>query len=411
MVEFNLLRGVKGVAGVALDVDSAANIIQNFQQCMMNRFKFMENSQVNNVFKIKDTEVNYYEYCGRKFQFDELFELTVDLDENDRNYSKQLAIYPEGRRPIIMTIEQIYDGVKKGEWKHPQMPEMKGYNGYIDENSIRKAKGIYQPKAMILLCDELNELMNSDNYKAVDQIKQCLGSIARLGRAAAVHLALAAQRASGGTISSDLKNNIQMSVLLGGFDSGASTLMFEKDISNLAKPEIKGRGFIQSGKEIIETQTYYTQPEDDWVFDETLRATYNNPVYLEQKKRRKEPVDDSGFVPQHPLDEQPVENALDSMLEEETDSTTTETTDSSTTIEDIFDDDEELFNNDETKPSSIGFKFSSGESIDVPTQSGEAKVESTNNTIKPKLKLNKTLINPDNSRDSTQGNSKIKFKL
>lgn len=53
--------------------------------------------------------------------------------------------------------------------------------------------------------------MNSDNYKAVDQIKQCLGSIARLGRAAAVHLALAAQRASGGTISSDLKNNIQIS--------------------------------------------------------------------------------------------------------------------------------------------------------------------------------------------------------
>ena len=34
-------------------------------------------------------------------------------------------------------------------------------------------------------------------------------------------------------------------------------------ISNLAKPEIKGRGFLQSGNEIIETQTYYTQPEDE----------------------------------------------------------------------------------------------------------------------------------------------------
>ena len=38
--------------------------------------------------------------------------------------------------------------------------------------------------------------------------------------------------------------------------------MFEKDISQLSKPEIKGRGFIGSGKEIIETQTYYTQPEN-----------------------------------------------------------------------------------------------------------------------------------------------------
>ena len=35
-----------------------------------------------------------------------------------------------------------------------------------------------------------------------------------------------------------------MSCLLGGFDDGASQLMFEKDISNLAKPQIKGRGFI-----------------------------------------------------------------------------------------------------------------------------------------------------------------------
>ena len=110
-------------------------------------------------------------------------------------------------------------------WKgrHPQLPEVKGYNSYIDKNSIRKTKGIYTPKVLLFLADELNELMNSDDYKSVDTVKQALGSIARLGRAAAVHLALACQRASGGTISTDLKNNIQMSVLLGGIDDGAST--------------------------------------------------------------------------------------------------------------------------------------------------------------------------------------------
>ena len=31
--------------------------------------------------------------------------------------------------------------------------------------------------------------------------------------------------------------------------------------------------------------------------------TYDNPVFLEQKKRRKETVDDSGFVRQYKLDE------------------------------------------------------------------------------------------------------------
>lgn len=264
--------------------------------------------------------------------------------------------------------------------------------------------------------------MNSDNYKAVDAIKQALGSIARLGRAAAVHLALACQRASGGTISSDLKNNIQMSVLLGGFDSGASTLMFEKDISNLAKPEIKGRGFIQSGNEIIETQTYFTRPESDWVFDETLKATYNNPVYLDQKKMKNETVDDSGFVVQRPLDEQPPEEAIDDMLGEneiekediiEEDSTPKN-------VDDIFGDEEDLFNSedDDKKPSSIGFKFSSGKSVEVSTEipKEEPVVEQVTEqkpvTLqKPKIRLNKSLLQNDENLDSSQSKPKIKFKL
>ena len=93
--------------------------------------------------------------------------------------------------------------------------------------------------------------------------------------------------------------------------------MFEKDISNLAKPEIKGRGFLQSGNEIIETQTYYTEPENDWVFDETQKMTYDNPVYIEQKKRKHENIDDSGFTIPKKLselddtDEQPEVNTFD----------------------------------------------------------------------------------------------------
>lgn len=276
--------------------------------------------QVNNVYKIKDKEVNYFEVMGKKVQFDEIFELMVDLDENDRNYSKMKAIYPDGRQPIITTIQKIYDGMMEGKWdgRNPQLPEVKGYNSYIDKNSIRMSKGIYTPKVLLFLADELNELMTSDDYKSVDVVKQALGSIARLGRAAAVHLALACQRASGSTISTDLKNNIQMSVLLGGFDDGASQLMFEKDISQLAKPQIKGRGFIGSGNEIIETQTYYTQPENDWMFDEDQKLSYNNPVFVELCKRQGKNFDElnTGWVPQHKIGEEPEEEE-DEIEEEE----------------------------------------------------------------------------------------------
>ena len=145
----------------------------------------MEDQKVNNIFKIKNQEVNYFEINGKSYQFDELFELKVDLDKDDRNYTKMLQAYPDGRQPLIITIQEIYDGMQEGKWddKHPQLPETKGVNSYIDRNSIHKTKGIFVPKAMIFLADELNELMNADDYKSVDTVKTCLGSIARLGRA------------------------------------------------------------------------------------------------------------------------------------------------------------------------------------------------------------------------------------
>ncbi|MBQ8218281.1 MAG: hypothetical protein IJZ79_03155 [Bacilli bacterium] len=371
-VEFNLLRGVKGVKGVALDVPTAAAAVANFQQIMMQRFKFMEQMQVNNVYKIKDKEVNYYEVMGMKVQFDEMFELTVDLDESDRNYSKMKAIYPEGRQPIILTIEEIYNGMHDGKWdgRNPQLPEVKGYNSYIDKNSIRMSKGIYTPKILLFLADELNELMTSEDYKSVDTVKQALGSIARLGRAAAVHLALACQRASGSTISTDLKNNIQMSVLLGGFDDGASQLMFEKDISQLAKPHIKGRGFIGSGNEIIETQTYYTQPENDWEFDDTQKLTYNNPVFTEQCKRRGIKVEDldKGWVPQHKIGEESEDELIEDDDLDEDD------------LDDDLDDDEDsavLFKSKPAPPRHPNPPSEESSEISFKTSKSSDKIEET----------------------------------
>ena len=87
-----------------------------------------------------------------------MFELKVDLDKNDRQYEKQKAIYPDGRQPMIITIKEIYDGMHEDKWKgrHPQLPEVKGFNSYIDKDSIRKSSGIYTPKALLFLADELN---------------------------------------------------------------------------------------------------------------------------------------------------------------------------------------------------------------------------------------------------------------
>jgi hypothetical protein len=56
----------------------------------------------------------------------------------------------------------------------------------------------------------------------------------------------------------------------------------------------------------------------DWVFDDKQKLSYNNPVYLEQCKIKRITIDDSGWVKQHPLDEEVEEEEI---IEEEIEGT------------------------------------------------------------------------------------------
>lgn len=60
----------------------------------------------------------------------------------------------------------------------------------------------------------------------------------------------------------------------------------------------------KAGNEIIETQTYYTIPEQDWIFDEDMKVTYNNPVFQKQLDLQGRDINDlnTGWVAQIPLD-------------------------------------------------------------------------------------------------------------
>ena len=282
-VEFNLLQGVKGVVGVALEVDEARDAFVAFYQLMDKRYKFMATAGVNNVYNIRNLTVNYYTLFGREYQFDEIFCVWQDLDKTDRNYEKMAKLHPDGRCQTFMTIEDIYNGLKNNELRNPKLVEYRGYNSYIKDGDIKKTTGEFKVKAMILLIDEMNALMSSDDYRALDDIKTALGQILRLGRAAGVHVCIAAQSITQGTINSDQMNNIQQRIIVGGFDDGASARLFDKDISNRSKPQIKGRGFCMSGNEFYETQFFFFKQARDFVFDEDRLDTYNNKIFKEQK--------------------------------------------------------------------------------------------------------------------------------
>lgn len=233
------------------DVTSSANAILVIQQIMMSRFKLMEKNVVNNVYKLSNTPVPYYEVNGINYQFDTIFQIETTLDKESRDYNKLKAIYPDGKQPIIMTIEDIYNNLKDETFKSIVIN-----NKTITKKDIKEINGIFNPNVIMCIVDCLENIMRSDDYRAIDTFKQAIGSIARLGRGAGIHLVLCCNRASGNVVSSDLFNNIGVKCLLGSFDDGASNLVFEKDISDMCKPHIKGRGFIGIGNYIYETQFF-----------------------------------------------------------------------------------------------------------------------------------------------------------
>ena len=47
--------------------------------------------------------------------------------------------------------------MQEGKWegRRPQLPEVKGFNTYLTKDSITKTRGIFTPKALLFLADEL----------------------------------------------------------------------------------------------------------------------------------------------------------------------------------------------------------------------------------------------------------------
>lgn len=89
-----------------------------------------------------------------------------------------------------------------------------------------------RPADQILIIDCLSEYMLSDDYSAVDIIKNTMGSIARLGRPARILLVLVTQRPSGSVISTALNDNLNDHIITGAFNADISNLMFDEEVKS-----------------------------------------------------------------------------------------------------------------------------------------------------------------------------------
>lgn len=112
---------------------------------------------------------------------------------------------------------------------------------------------------------------NTDEAKAEDELKGeaalIIGSIARLGRAAGVHLVIATQRPDAKIIAGETRENLATRVNCGRTTPTASSMILNNSEGNRVKGNPRGRMYVQTGGNGHHGQGFYADQEwiDNWL--------------------------------------------------------------------------------------------------------------------------------------------------
>lgn len=119
---------------------------------------------------------------------------------------------------------------------------------------------------------------NTEEGKAQDQLKgeasMIIGSVARLGRAAGVHLVIATQRPDASLINGETKSNLGVRVNCGRTNSTASSMILESGEGTRVKANPRGRLYLQIYGRGDHGQGLFADPK--WI-DEYLESKGLNP--------------------------------------------------------------------------------------------------------------------------------------
>lgn len=145
----------------------------------------------------------------------------------------------------------------------------------LEELELNNFKDLPVPgQALLIMIDEAGELLSptgakTEEAKEADELKgeakMIIGSIARLGRAAGVHLVIATQRPDAELIPGETRDNLSVRLGCGNLKSSASTMLFQSSIGMRIRSKPAGGIYLQiHGKGNMGQGFFATE---DWLGD------------------------------------------------------------------------------------------------------------------------------------------------
>lgn len=181
--------------------------------------------------------------------------------------------------PVVMGVAvDVEEGVEIIRYANE---EMQNRYKMMTEKGVNNFRDLADPPhALMIMIDESYAFLattgnKTDEGKAKDALKgeasAAIGDIARLGRAAGVHLVMATQRPDATVIYGELKQNLSARIAAGRADTIASQMTLDNDQATRLPP-IKGRGYFQQHGAGEQFQGYFA--EQSWI-DNWLTAKEN----------------------------------------------------------------------------------------------------------------------------------------
>ena len=184
-----------------------------------------------------------------------------------RSYKKYSPVVESVVSELKDTLE-LCRSIKDKMMERYQKMEMLGVNNYRDLPDVPHAIMLLVDNAYMVLAMSGNRTEEgSAENQMRGEISMLLEKIARLGRAAGVHLALSVQRPDASTFSREFRNNMTTKIIMGQVDSIYSRLVLDKEDVPRNPPRIKGRGYIQTYEVGYPFQAAFTP--HDW-YDELI---------------------------------------------------------------------------------------------------------------------------------------------
>ena len=216
----------------------------------------------------------------------------------------ELSRFRRYTKTVLGIATDLEQGVEVCRYAHDVMMdryakmEEAGVNIFLDMVN-EEGKPDY---AIMLMIDEAFMFMSPEGNKTEEgkvrdamhaEASQLIGDIARLGRAAGVHLVLATQRPDATVIKGELKNNLDVRIAAGRLDTIPSNMVLDSQAATML-PAIKGRGIIRLGGENRMFQGFFAEQEwiDQWLSKPQNRWREPDLFKDAKKPKAKEPEND-----------------------------------------------------------------------------------------------------------------------